>query len=142
VTERRVVPDASVAVKSFLDEPGSAAARRLRDEDGLDLHVPDIWYLEIGNVFWKRRRRGEAGFTSGRLGELLELLAVVPVTAHPSRDLVHRSVGIALEAGLSVYDASYVAVAESQGATLVTADAHLAGRAKEWSTVAVDLLPV
>ena len=106
------------------------------------MHVPDIWYLEIGNVFWKRLRRGEAGFTRGRLGELLELLAVVPVTAHRSGDLVHRSVGIALEAGLSVYDASYVAVAERQGATLVTADAHLAGKAQEWSAVAVEFLPV
>jgi predicted nucleic acid-binding protein len=142
VKARRVVPDASVAVKWFLDEPGSGAARRLLEEDGLVLHVPDSWYLEICSVFWKRLRRGEAGFTRDRLGELLELLAVVPVTAHPSRDLVPRSLGIALEKGLSVYDASCVAVAESQGATLVTADAHLAGMAKEWPGVAVELLQV
>lgn len=138
---RRVVPDASVAVKWLLDEPGAGAAHRLRDEEGVSFSVPDLWYLEIGNVLWKRTSRGDAGLTRQRLRELLELLDAVPVAVHRSRDLLHRSVGIALDAGLSVYDAAYVAVAELDSATLVTADARLARRIAGCSMVAVEVLP-
>jgi len=54
----RYVVDASVGIKWFVPEIHSDAARRLLTEDSI-LLVPDLFFPEIGNILWKRVRRGE-----------------------------------------------------------------------------------
>jgi predicted nucleic acid-binding protein len=55
---RRIVVDASVVVKWLLPEIHSEAAKRLL-ADELQLWAPDLVWAEVGNVLWKRSRRGE-----------------------------------------------------------------------------------
>ena len=50
--------DASVVVKWFIPEEHSEPALRLKDSDAR-LHAPAFLTLEVGNVLYKKRRRGE-----------------------------------------------------------------------------------
>lgn len=52
------VVDASVAVKWVVAEIHFESARRLLERD-YSLLVPDFFFAEVANVFWKRVRRGE-----------------------------------------------------------------------------------
>jgi predicted nucleic acid-binding protein len=135
-----VVVDASVAVKWFLPEPGSDAARWFRDTDAVELHVPDLWYLEIGNALWKRAMRSDQRVSPDVVRAMLGDLRGVGVTTHGSAQIVERAAALALEAGSTVYDASYAAVAERAQATLVTADARLARDLAGHTTAPIELL--
>jgi predicted nucleic acid-binding protein len=54
-----LIVDASVAIKWFIDEPGSDAARRLwRNES--DLLAPDLIIPEVCNAAWRKVRLGES----------------------------------------------------------------------------------
>jgi len=117
-----VLCDTSVVVKWFFDEPGAQtpAARQLVEalEDGLvDLKVLDLTYYEAGNSF------GKLGASSAVVAGLLERIEEV---CGPGIVLErHRWAAVAdvaERAGLSFYDAAYVAVAGQQGLALVTAD--------------------
>lgn len=128
---RAIVPDASVAVQWFLDEPGSEAALRLRCEPSVRFHVPDLWYLELASATWKRARR-DARFTPEGMALVQEAILYAPVHVRPSSELMRRALTIALEAGTSVYDSAYAATTELTQATLVTADGALHRRLQEW----------
>jgi predicted nucleic acid-binding protein len=56
------------------------------------------------------------------LSEVLRL----PLRTRPSAELAAASFAVALERGLSVYDACYTVMAEAEQAVLVTADRQLA----------------
>lgn len=64
-----------------------------------------------------------------RVGEVLTDLMDLPLTRHGHLALLPRA--IALRNNFSVYDAVYVALAESVQATLVTADEKLAGAVRQ-----------
>lgn len=140
IRKRPIVVDASVAVKWFVPEPGSDAAQWFRDTDEVDLHVPDIWFLEIGNALWKHARRGDARVPPEVVRAMLGDLRKVAVTAHESVQIVERAATLALQGEISVYDASYAAVAERAQATLVTADTRLARALAGHTTATVELL--
>lgn len=77
-----------------------------------------LWRYELGNVLWKTARFvDEANFDANRLLSLSELL--VEETIEPST--VHI-LEIAMETGLSFYDASYVWLARQRGLKLRTRD--------------------
>ena len=61
---------------------------------------------------------------------LLRLLGL-PVADRPLRGLTPAASQLAVERGLSVYDAYYLALAEAWKATLVTADRRLAAAATD-----------
>jgi predicted nucleic acid-binding protein len=120
-----VVLDASVAIKVFLDEEGSAAARALV-ASGARFIALALVLAEIANVLLKRLRRGEvtpafAAAALQRSATLFDELARV-------ESLVNRAFAIAADHQLSAYDALYVALAEDRNWPLATADLRLAGR--------------
>ena len=120
-----VVLDASVAIKVFLDEEGSAEARALV-ASGARFIAPALVMAEIANVLLKRLRRGEVtpAFAAGvlqRAPTLFDELARV-------ESLTERAFVIAADHQLSAYDALYVALAEDRNRLLATADLRLASR--------------
>lgn len=129
---RAYVVDASVAVKLLLPEPGSDVAARLFAESdlagGSPVAVPDIFYAECANVLWMavRRIRMDVPTAERQFGRLLE----IPVVRIPTRPIADRVLKLALEAGISAYDACYVAVARLLSRPLVTADEKLARKLK------------
>lgn len=114
--------DASVAVKWYLPEIHDDAARRLLQQ-GNELLAPDLIFSEVGNVLWKRFRRGEA-LQSDVLSVLTSLIEM-SLTVTPSSSLALPSLAIACEFNRTVYDCTYLALAARERAPMVTADEKL-----------------
>ena len=123
-----VVLDASVAVKCFLDEEGSDAAKAVVRSHAR-MVAPDLIFAELASVAAKRVRRGHvsadvAGRMLSRAPDLLD-------EVFPLKPLAPRAFELAVEHGFSAYDALYLALAQARGARMVTADARLAARAED-----------
>jgi predicted nucleic acid-binding protein len=119
---KRFVVDASVAVKWFLPEDHSRAAQRLL-EDGHDLSSPDLVRAEIGNVMWKRWRRGE--ISAEAVNDVLRDLERLPLRIETSQPLMAAAWAVSERFDRSFYDGLYVALAERERCPLVTADRKL-----------------
>jgi predicted nucleic acid-binding protein len=118
----KIVVDASVAVGWYLDEDYAAEALALY-RSRPEIHVPDFFYQEVANVFWKRARRRE--IQPSDVDDWLDHLLAVSMTTHQSRTLVRTAWNLAIGIGITVYDAAYLAVARSENCAVVTADRPL-----------------
>ncbi|MGH8523114.1 MAG: type II toxin-antitoxin system VapC family toxin [Gammaproteobacteria bacterium] len=118
----RWVVDASVAIKWFLPEVHSESANRLLRVD-YQLLSPDLIWAEFGNVLWKKWRREEieAEVAQGILRDFLRF----PLDVRSSEPLLQRAWAIAAEFDRTVYDSLYLALAQSTGCPVVTADIKL-----------------
>jgi predicted nucleic acid-binding protein len=131
---RRLVIDASVSLKWVIPEPYSREAdllRRAQAGGALQLHVPELWVTETGNALWVRTRRGlPLRLTPAEAELALVELLDVGLRRHRHADLVELALALACEAGMTVYDATYLALAVRERAPLVTADEKLAADAR------------
>jgi predicted nucleic acid-binding protein len=133
-----LIVDASVAIKWFIDEPGSAAARRLWRYEP-DLVAPDLIVPEVCNAAWRKVRLGESDPVQAkeialRLRDgVLEFRATAP--------LAPRAIELALDLDHPVYDCFYMALADAEEVRLVTADQRLQSclRNTAWSALVRDL---
>lgn len=119
------VIDASVAAKVFFTEEKSDAARKFA-ETAQRLVAPDLLILEVASVARNHVRRGEATLDYGRrvLTDLESLIDdFTPIGA-----LSVRALELAAEHGFSVYDASYLALAQKTDLKVMTADERLVRR--------------
>ena len=117
-----VVLDASAAVALLLvaGSPGDWVAGQL---NGRHVAAPELLMYETANVL---RRHGVRGAISPAEASLAHAdLCALGVELWPYSVVSARV--WELRANLTVYDASYVAVAERLGAELITLDARLAG---------------
>lgn len=120
-----LIVDASVAVKWVLDEPGDQEARAIV-ETGEALIAPELIVAEVANAAWRRFAGGQIPLNQAMLINVevprvfSELVALAPLRG--------RALSIAAELRHPVYDCFYLALAESESATLVTADRRLIGR--------------
>jgi len=124
------VLDASVAAKWFLPSAGETyveealtilqafAAGKTR------LLVPDLFWPEISNVFWKAFRLGRVSERAA--DEAITSLAAQQIVTASSRLLVNKAFAIAAAFHRPVYDAIYVALAVSSNYPFVTADERFA----------------
>ena len=126
----RAVVDASVAVKIFVPEALSAQAQaifaRFASENGAELIVPDLFFVECANVFWKWVQR--SGYAGKDAREHLRDLATLGLTAIPTQILAEDALAIALRHKIAAYDACYIAAATQLKLPLITADEKLATR--------------
>ena len=119
---KRIV-DASVVVKWYVPEPGSDAAAKLM-RSGATLLAPDHIVAEVGNVLWKKVRRQELAAEDAT--DIADRVATgLPATLRASQPLLRAAVELATAYDRTVYDALYVALAVTEGTTLLTADERL-----------------
>lgn len=118
----RFVVDASVVVKWFVPEVHAVAARNLLRED-FALSAPDLVRAEVGNVLWKKWRRGQ--LSSGVVDEVLRDLGDFTLEIETSEPLMGAAWNVARLYDRSFYDGLYVALAERTDCPLVTADRKL-----------------
>ncbi len=115
-----IVVDASVLAPALADDfaDGDLARTALR---GQELTAPELLDLEVASVL---RRQGASGLLSVRRAEqALADLAALPVRRVRHAPLLPRC--WELGQNLTVYDASYVALAELLDIALLTADERL-----------------
>jgi len=115
-----LVVDASVIAAAVGDDgrDGDQARARLRGET---LAAPELLDLEVASVLRRQVRSGELPARRAELA--LVDLAELPLQRVPHRGLLPRC--WQLRDNLSIYDAAYVALAESIGADLLTGDRRL-----------------
>lgn len=118
----RIVVDASVAIKWYVQEPHTAAASRFLDA-GCDLFAPDLLWCEFGNILWKKRLRGD--LTAQVAQQIIGELERVAISTEPVAPLLEAAFDIAVRVGRTVYDGAYLAFAERLGCRCVTADEKL-----------------
>jgi predicted nucleic acid-binding protein len=127
-----LVVDASVAAKWVLPEPESDRAEQLWTS-GEALIAPALVVAEIGNAVWKRAARGELG-TADALRALEDAVLLFHEIA-PMTPLAARATEMAIELRHPVYDCFYLALAERERATIVSADSRLLAAAKRLKRV-------
>lgn len=125
--------DASVAFKWLVPDAAEddvpAAKVLLVDhmEGRAKIIIPSLLYFEVGNILLFGRSRPPIEQVTDALADLFSMpLEVVPPTL-TSADVTLR---LAARHGLSYYDATYVALAETFDCQLITADRRLADRAR------------
>jgi predicted nucleic acid-binding protein len=120
------VVDASVGVKPYLPEDLSESAKRLfrtLRAGKVDLFVPDLFYSECANIFVKYVRRFNIPPAYAR--KSLMNLRSLPLLSTSGSELLASAFNLALDHGISAYDASYVALARKLSAPVITADEKL-----------------
>lgn len=132
-----VVVDASVAVKWFKPDEKSPQADFFMEEHlaGREsIFVPVLFLYEVTNALWVSKRLMRSEIESA-----LSLLNRARLTyLAPDEEMLRGSLLVSEELRLSIYDASYVALARRFGCKLVTADQKLFKSAK--GTVNIILL--
>jgi predicted nucleic acid-binding protein len=126
---KTLVVDASVATKWFVQERDSEKALLLKtghEAGDLQLTAPDLLVYEVANAlnYNPRMTVDELTISSAKLLEL-DLDLVLPRPEYASE--IDRT---ARKFSISVYDASYVALADIIATKLVTADERLYGKLK------------
>jgi predicted nucleic acid-binding protein len=123
----RVVADASALAAVVFQEPGLNDVKlRLL---GAEVFAPRLLQFEMANVAWKRIRR--------QPGEALATLTLLQAALGEGSGIQWMDVNmtdvvlIAQATGLTAYDASYLWLAGSVGADLVTLDKQLAATAAD-----------
>ena len=122
-----VVLDASVVLKWFLaDEEDRDHAIGLRDaivRGDLDPFAPSYLALEVAAGLVRASRRGRVD--PDVVLPSLDALSQMGIGIEDIASVASSAASIALNLGLSVYDAAYLAVAAKVDAALVTADVNV-----------------
>lgn len=116
-----IVVDASILAPALGDDGGDGdrARTRLRGEQ---LVAPQLIDLEVVSVWRRMAAAQQIDIRRARLA--LDDLDTLPLRRAPHAMLLRRC--WELRANLTVYDATYVALAEALGVALLTADQRLA----------------
>ena len=126
-TPLRVVVDASVAVKIIVPKRLSGQAlevfARFASENGAELIVPDLFFVECANVFWKWVQR--SAYPDKDVQAHLRDLTSLGFTVIPVQAIAEEALEIALEHRITAYDACYVAASKQTRLPLITADEKL-----------------
>jgi predicted nucleic acid-binding protein len=119
----KLVVDASVAIKWYVPEQASIVAVEVLTS-GDELLAPDLLVAELGNILWKKVRRGE--LTARDADQIADaFLSTRPIRIRDSAVLLRGALDIATAFDRTVYDALYLALAVAEGCQMVTADGRL-----------------
>lgn len=129
----RAVVDASVAVKMFVPESLSVEAQeiftRFATEENAELIVPDLFFIECANVFWKWVQRSK--YSAKDAQEHLHDLSNLGLTVLSTQILANDALEIALDHKATAYDACYIVAATKLQVPLITADERLVKQVKK-----------
>jgi len=124
---KRIVVDASVVLKWFLaGEDNSQSALVLLDKYvsfDLEIVVPSLLEYEVLNGLQIARKRGRIGRAKTNMA--VEGFLGLEIEKKDITSFYPRIMFFSETFNLSVYDASFLAVAEEEGIELVTADRNL-----------------
>lgn len=118
MTDVKIVDASAVAAMVFQEPEAGDVAARL---DGSRLIAPRLLMIELANVCAMKCRRHPEDQAAHRAA-----FALLPLLGIEEVEMVHeRVLDLALETGLTAYDASYLWLARQAKAELVTLDKAL-----------------
>ena len=118
---KNIVLDASVIVKWFIDENDSDKAEIIKEQfinEKINIIIPSLLYYEVLNAlkYSKLFKLDELNL----VGESIENYGFNAVVIKD--EIREKMVEIAINHDISIYDASYIALAEKFNTQLITAD--------------------
>ncbi|TRV42825.1 MAG: PIN domain-containing protein [Microcystis panniformis Mp_MB_F_20051200_S9] len=122
----RCVIDANVGIKRFIADPLTPKVRQLFDtlyNTQTEIYIPDLFYIEITNIFWKYVRAGL--YSATQVQSDLTTLKDFPLRVISTAELMGDAFQIAYNYQISAYDGAYVALSERVKAPLLTLDRKL-----------------
>ncbi len=120
-----LIIDASVALKWVIPEVLSDKADRLRAGDD-ELLAPDLLLVEVANALWKKTAGRE--ISPAEADRAFDLVSESGIDLRPTAPLLTRAMHIARRLNHPVYDCVYLALADREHASFVTADRRLLRR--------------
>ena len=128
MVKARWVLDSSAWVAFYLREADADAIDQIvasARSTGMEIHAPALLFYEFHNALYMGSKRGRC--PPQDRDDYLDALASLPIRIHePPIRLVRMRVGeLAEKHGLTIYDATYLELAERQGAKLKTFDKAL-----------------
>ena len=122
-TASSIVVDASALIRAFVATQPEARQWLDRGVRERALTWPAHLYVEVAHPLIRLARAGV--IDAARAVEAFAAVRQLPARVSPPRRF-ETAMAVALERGLTVYDAAYVVLAEALRAPLVTADRRLA----------------
>jgi predicted nucleic acid-binding protein len=126
----RYIPDASVALKWFIEERDTSHALRLKElfEKGrIDLEAPSLLGYEVASAL---RFHPKVKVTLKQFGGVTEALADMQIMREPTHLEWLTAFRLSLENAISIYDAIYLGFAVSRQSKMVTADTSLLSKTR------------
>jgi predicted nucleic acid-binding protein len=119
-----LVVDASALAALLMPESGGEEVEKAVKE-AERVSTLDLAAYEVENAVWRRVRRGELSMEEGNVvvSTLLSLLETFEVFSY--REVAADAFKLAVDAGITVYDAAYVVLAKRLDARLLTLDEEL-----------------
>lgn len=122
-----IVLDASAALELAMQRKHSLdIAKQLRESR--EVWVPDIFYSEVANAFWKSV--AFADFDPERARVLLRLTVALPDHVEKSSALTEGAFSLSCQRQKPVYDSLYLELARIKAAKLLTMDRKLANECR------------
>ena len=128
-----IVIDASVLANVVGDDGNDGQRARLEFRNAADVAAPDLADVETVAVLRKRRIAGTV--SDQRFAAAVDDLEQLEIDRYPALRFMRRA--YELRANVTVYDAAYVALAETLGCELLTADQRLANASGPRCTIRV-----
>jgi len=119
------VLDASVVLKWFLEEENSDKALWFKDRYLLgicNIAFPDLMIYEISNSL-KFNKKFDSSSAYEAIDALINLRIDIIV---PTKSIIKQALNLAVDSGVTFYDAIYVALADHLKYDFITADEKLA----------------
>jgi predicted nucleic acid-binding protein len=131
-----IVLDASVTVKWFASEPGSAEARSLV-HSAEELLAPELTQVEVASALVKKAIRQQLSLEEAHAALTLWFEAIKDgdIVLLPDADYLAPASELALQLAHPLADCLYLALAERLGVALITADRDFARRAARHSAL-------
>lgn len=120
-----LIVDANVAIKWFVDERDSDAARALLARP-VRLIAPDVIFPELANVVWLKSRTGEIA-PDQRAAIIPQVKRMIELFV-PAGELAGRALDLSIALDHPAYDCFYLALAERENGAVATADRRLLDR--------------
>ncbi len=116
------IVDASVIIEYLITGKFTSHTQAFFDQlDSKDrLTIPEFCLLECTNVIWKQVRFN--GMTTSDAQALLRVLRLLPLRRSPMKQLLDKSLTIAVVNNLAVYDSGYISLALHYGYPLLSLD--------------------
>jgi len=129
----KIVVDANIVAMWVLNEDYSDLATKLRDlyiDGEITLYAPSLLRYEIANVLWKAVKYRQILNLDQALNALRDLLILCPKIVKLSRKDLKKVLLLAIDRGITTYDAAYIVLKEKIKGIFVTADKKLYNKVK------------